>query len=122
MSDETPAMTSCTCALLPSGEAALAEIPPDVEAVLNEPEGSSSEDTSDEAYARMHKLMEDNEHRNYAALVAGARQSWCTAMPTWLHVAWRWLTAAQSTELCRADVQRASASGPTCRSPNPKPS
>ena len=34
-------------------------------------EGSSSEDTSDEAYAYMHKLMEEDEHRRYAAAVAG---------------------------------------------------
>ena len=38
--------------------------------MLHSGEGSSSEDTSDEAYAYMHKLMEDDERRRYAAAAA----------------------------------------------------
>jgi hypothetical protein len=55
------------------GEAALLEPPAAVDAVLQnclQEEGSSSEDTSDEAYAAMHRIMEDDEHRRYAAVVA----------------------------------------------------
>lgn len=37
----------------------------------DEGSSSSSEDTSDEAYAARHRFMEDEEHRRYAAVVAG---------------------------------------------------
>ncbi|KAG1658947.1 hypothetical protein FOA52_010044 [Chlamydomonas sp. UWO 241] len=55
------------------GVVALSEmVPSEVEAVLlkDDGEGSSSEDTSDEAYARLHHSMEEEEHKRYSAVVA----------------------------------------------------
>ena len=43
---------------------------------LTSGEGSSSEDTSDEMYARMHKLMSDEEHRRYEEAAAGMEEVW----------------------------------------------
>lgn len=66
------AMSLCRTA----GEAALRSVPPEVAAVLSEiqdDEGSSSEDTSDELYLHMHHVVEQEEQRRYAALAAGAR-------------------------------------------------
>ena len=44
--------------------------------LLTSGEGSSSEDTSDEMYARMHKLMSDEEHRRYEEAAAGVGEVW----------------------------------------------
>mmetsp|Transcript_2334 Transcript_2334/g.5224 ORF Transcript_2334/g.5224 Transcript_2334/m.5224 type:complete len:995 (+) Transcript_2334:165-3149(+) len=52
------------------GDSALQLPPPEVEAVLDGDEGSSSEDTSDEAYVARHALMEEEEHTRYQAVVA----------------------------------------------------
>lgn len=40
-------------------------IPKAVLEVFTDDEGNSSEDTSDEAYARLHKIMEDEELKKY---------------------------------------------------------
>ena len=57
----------------PAGPSALDEPPPEVADVLElEDEGSSSEDTSDEGYAALHRPLEEDEHKKYAYNVAGA--------------------------------------------------
>ncbi|MEW5300351.1 MAG: hypothetical protein WDW36_003287 [Sanguina aurantia] len=53
----------------------LTNVPPEVAAVLREDEGSSSEDTSDEAFEARHAFMEAEEHKRYSLVVADKRRS-----------------------------------------------
>ena len=54
------------------GPGALAKPPDAVTMVLDEHEGSSSEDTSDEAYQKMHQPMEVDEHNRLLGLTGGS--------------------------------------------------
>eukprot|EP00955_Chlamydomonas_euryale_P005835 62269-Chlamydomonas_euryale.AAC.1 len=55
-------------------------VPPDVEAVLlrygglSAATGSSDEDTSDEAYAELHRVMEEEERKRYAVVLAESQR------------------------------------------------
>lgn len=54
-----------------AGDTALDHPPPEVFMVLDEDEGSSSEDTSDEAYIERHRIQEEEEQKKFMAIQAG---------------------------------------------------
>ncbi|MEW5316869.1 MAG: hypothetical protein WDW38_008213 [Sanguina aurantia] len=60
----------------------LTNVPPEVAAVLREDEGSSSEDTSDEAFEARHAFMEAEEHKRYSLVVAGEGRNRTPHAPT----------------------------------------
>lgn len=66
------ACTTWHAAFAAQGEAGLGRPPPEVRTVLQSlDEGSSSEDTSDEAYRARHKPMEEDEHLRLSGYPGG---------------------------------------------------
>jgi hypothetical protein len=100
------------------GPGALAKPPDAVAMVLDEHDGSSSEDTSDEAYQKMHQPMEVDEHNRLLGLTG---EQWLAArqyvvsltMDTWTrHHAWKAHYVAASEEVeaplgpCKGNASR----------------